>query len=93
MASPSTSANGGILGKSNNTSFGRCFVNEKKSSGTITTQPGTRVVRTLVIAGGGGGGVNGGGGGGAGGSETSESGDGKAENKDSDKKGESSSKN
>jgi hypothetical protein len=36
------------------------------SSGPLTTQPGTRLVQTLVVAGGGGGGT-GGGGGGAGG--------------------------
>ena len=59
--------NGGIIGKSNLTSFGKCTVTTKTSSGDITTQPGTRVIQSLVIAGGGSGGNDAGGGGGAGG--------------------------
>ena len=46
--------NGGIIGVSNKTSFGKCTVTSKTSSGDITTQPGTRVVQTLIVAGGGG---------------------------------------
>ena len=46
-------SNGGITGKINKASFGKCKVTTKTSTGTITTQPGTRLVQTLVIAGGG----------------------------------------
>jgi hypothetical protein len=62
------SPNGGIIGVINPTSFGKCTVTSTLATGstTLTTQPGTRLVQTLVIAGGGGGGT-GGGGGGAGG--------------------------
>ena len=62
-------SNGGIIGKSNKTSFGKCTVTSKTSTGAITTQPGTRVVQASIVAGGGGGaaGCGGGGGGGAGG--------------------------
>ena len=67
MASPSGSANGGVIGVSNKTSFGKCTVTSKTSTGTITTQPGTRLVETLVVAGGGGSGYGNGGGGGGGG--------------------------
>jgi hypothetical protein len=59
--------NGGIIGAINPTSFGKCTQTISTSSGTLTTQPGTRLVDTLVVAGGGGGGGNcqaGGGGGG-----------------------------
>ena len=59
--------NGGIIGKSNKASFGKCTVTTKTSSGNITTQSGTRVIESLVIAGGGSGGNDSGGGGGAGG--------------------------
>ncbi len=55
-------SNGGIIGKTNKTSFGKCTVTTKTSSGTVTTQPGTRVVKTAIIAGGGAGGDRGGGG-------------------------------
>ena len=48
--------NGGIIGKRNVTSFGKCKVTSKTSSGNLTTQPGTRFVTTVVVAGGGGGG-------------------------------------
>ena len=55
--------NGGIIGKTNQTSFGKCTVTTKTSTGCLTTQPGTRLVSALVVAGGGGGSYNGGGGG------------------------------
>jgi len=64
--------NGGIIGVSNKASFGKCTTTSKTSTGTVTTQPGTRVVQALIIAGGGAGGSatgssnQGGGGGGAG---------------------------
>ena len=53
-------ANGGILGKVNNTSFGKNTITSKTSSApsAVTTQPGTRLVNTLVVAGGGAGGSN-----------------------------------
>ena len=60
-------ANGGIIGPVNQTSFGKCTVTTKTSSGPLTTQPGTRIVKTLIVAGGGAGGNDAGGGGGAGG--------------------------
>ena len=59
--------NGGIVGRINVTSFGKCTVTSKTSSGAVTTQPGTRLVDYLVVAGGGGGGFRLNGGGGAGG--------------------------
>ncbi len=68
--------NGGIIGKSNKTSFGKCkqTVITSNTPSAVTTQPGTRVVKTLIVAGGGGGGgictgqsKQGQGGGGAGG--------------------------
>jgi hypothetical protein len=68
------SPNGGIIGVINPSSFGKCTQTVTTSSGPLTTQPGTRVVQTLIVAGGGGGGggytaacVSRGGGGGAGG--------------------------
>jgi len=66
MASPS---NGGIIGVTNVTSFGKNTVTSTTCTGstTITTQPGTRFLNYLVVAGGGGGGYDGGGGAGAGG--------------------------
>ena len=65
-------ANGGIIGPINITSKGGNKVTSKTSSGNVTTQPGTRLVQTLVVAGGGSGGAvspshNTAGGGGAGG--------------------------
>ena len=48
--------NGGIIGKSNKSSFGKCTVTIKTSNGAITTQAGTRVIKTAIVAGGGGGG-------------------------------------
>ena len=47
-------SNGGIIGKSNQASFGKGKVTSKTSSGNITLQTGTRVVETLVVGGGGG---------------------------------------
>jgi hypothetical protein len=49
-------SNGGIIGALNPTSFGKCTVTSQTSSGTLTTQPGTRIVATAIVAGGGGGG-------------------------------------
>jgi hypothetical protein len=60
-------ANGGIIGPNIVTSFGGCTVTTKTSSGTFTTQPGTRLAAFAIVAGGGGGGSDRGGGGGAGG--------------------------
>jgi len=68
MASPSGSANGGIIGQTNNSSFGKCTITTKTGTGCFTTQTGTRLVQALLVAGGGSGGSGaGGGGGGAGG--------------------------
>jgi len=65
-------SNGGIIGKTNKASFGKCTVTSKTSSCSVTTQPGTRVVQAAIISGGGGAGGAGNlftsrGGGGAGG--------------------------
>ena len=61
--------NGGIIGKVNKASFGKCAVTSitATGAGTITTQAGTRQIQTLLVAGGGSGGRNMAGGGGAGG--------------------------
>ena len=60
--------NGGIIGKRNITSFGKCKQTTITSSGNHTTNPGTRIVHALLVAGGGGGaGADNGGGGGGGG--------------------------
>jgi hypothetical protein len=64
-------SNGGIIGKTNQTSFGKCTVTSFTSSGSVTTQSGTRLAKILVVAGGGGG-ANQGGGGGAGGTRNIE---------------------
>ena len=48
--------NGGLIGKTNVTSFGKDTVTSKTSSGNVTTQSGTRLVTAVVVAGGGGGG-------------------------------------
>ena len=68
--------NGGIIGKRNVTSFGKCTQTVKTSStpSAVTTQPGTRLVKTLIVAGGGGagGGASRAGGGGAGGARNLE---------------------
>ena len=76
MASPSGSANGGIIGKTNNASFGKNKITTQTSTGNITLQPGTRFIGpTLIVAGGGSGGggnpgASGAGGGGGGGLRT-----------------------
>ena len=62
-------SNGGIIGKTNKTSFGKCTQTVVTSDGCHTTQPGTGVVKVLLVGGGAGGGNNQGGGGGAGGAE------------------------
>jgi hypothetical protein len=49
------SPNGGIIGVINPTSFGKCTVTTKTSSGDLTLQSGTRVVQAAIVAGGGGG--------------------------------------
>ena len=67
---PSTkggSLNGGLIGATATSSFGKCKVTNKTSSGDVTLQSGTRVVQALIVAGGGGSTDNGAGGGGAGG--------------------------
>jgi hypothetical protein len=71
----SGSANGGVIGKTNKSSFGKNKVTVKTSSGNITALSGTRVVQATLVAGGASGGSNqgegdGGGGGGAGGLKT-----------------------
>ena len=48
MASPSASSNGGIIGKTNKTSFGKCSVTTQTGTGAITTKSGTRVIKTLM---------------------------------------------
>ena len=45
-------ANGGIIGPTNVTSRGKNTITSQTSSGTLTTQPGTRLVNTLVVGGG-----------------------------------------
>ena len=47
--------NGGIIGPVNATSFGKNKITSKTSSGNITLQSGTGIIKTLVVAGGGGG--------------------------------------
>ena len=44
--------NGGIIGKRNVTSFGKCTQTVKTSTGNVCTQPGTRLAQVLVVAGG-----------------------------------------
>ena len=68
--------NGGIIGPTNVTSFGKNKVTSKTSSGDITLQSGTRVIDYLVVAGGGGASSDFGGGGGAGENATSTGGTG-----------------
>ena len=63
----SGSTNGGVIGKTNKTSFGKCTQTVITSDGCHTTQPGTGLVNALLVGGGAGGGNNQGGGGGAGG--------------------------
>jgi len=61
---PGGTPNGGIIGKSNKTSFGQCTLTSKTATGCFTTQAGTRVVQALLIGGGGSGGSGAAGGGG-----------------------------
>ena len=63
----SGSTNGGVIGKKNESSFGKCAVSSKTSTGTFTaTNPGTRLGQVLIVSGGGGSGtLSGGGAGGA----------------------------
>ena len=60
-------SNGGIIGKSNKTSFGKNKITAVNATGCFTSQPGTTAIKTLVIAGGGAGSFDKGGGAGAGG--------------------------
>ena len=60
-------SNGGVIGKTNKTSYGKCTVTAQTSTGCLSLQPGTRVVNAVLVAGGGSGGNDAGGGGGAGG--------------------------
>ena len=65
-------ANGGIIGPVNTISFGKGKITSITASGPTSpalaaTQPGTRLINALVVAGGGSGGVDGSAGGGAGG--------------------------
>ena len=61
--------NGGLIGKRNAASFGKCKVTTFTSNGNICTQANTRAVRAKILAGGAGGNTghvsHGGGGGGA----------------------------
>ena len=61
--------NGGIIGPTNTTSFGKnkITVNTSNTPSAVTTQPGTKFIDYTVVAGAGSGGNNVGGGGGAGG--------------------------
>ena len=59
--------NGGIIGKINQSSFGKCTTTSKTSTSSLTLQSGTRQVQALLVAGGGAGGTVAGGGGGGGG--------------------------
>ena len=63
-------SNGGIIGRRNQSSFTGTtadVLTSKTSTGTVTTQSGTRQVQALIVAGGGAGGTVIGGGGGGGG--------------------------
>ena len=65
-------SNGGLIGKRNLTSFGKCIVTSKTSSGNLCLQSGTKIISATIVAGGGAGGGSAGsctasGGGGAGG--------------------------
>ena len=58
MPRGSGNKNGGLIGKTNRTSFGKNSVTTVKANAcsAVTTQSGTRLINTLVVAGGGGGG-------------------------------------
>ena len=60
-------SNGGVIGKTNKTSFGKNTQTVITSTGNVCTQPGTRFAQVLIVAGGGGAGNDTSGGGGAGG--------------------------
>ena len=49
----SGSANGGVIGVTNKTSFGKDTQTTKTSSGSVTLQSGTRIIQTLLVGGGG----------------------------------------
>ena len=66
----SSSGNGGVIGKVNSSSFGKCTVTTKTSTGNVTAQPGTTLIDAFVVGGGGAGASDRGGGGGAGGVRT-----------------------
>ena len=68
----SGSANGGVIGKTNKTSFGKNTQTVITSTGNVCTQPGTRFAQVLIVAGGGGAGNDTSGGGGAGGARNLE---------------------
>ena len=70
MASPSGSANGGIIGASNKTSFGKNTITSITATGCHTTQEGTTLVDAFIVGGGGSGASDRGGGGGGGGVRT-----------------------
>ena len=61
--------NGGVIGPVNVTSKGKNTITSKTSSApsAVTTQPGTRLIKALIVAGGSGGGAGIGGAGGGGG--------------------------
>ena len=42
-------SNGGVIGKTNKTSFGKNTITSKTSTGDITTQPGTGLAKVLVL--------------------------------------------
>ena len=58
--------NGGIIGKSNNASFGKSVQTVVTATGTHTSQAGTRSIDAVIVGAGSGGGNNTGGGGGGG---------------------------
>ena len=65
----SGSTNGGVIGRANKASFGKCVVTIQTSTASVPVASGTKQVNVLAVAGGGGGGQGSpiGGGGGAGG--------------------------
>jgi hypothetical protein len=50
------SPNGGIIGVINPSSFGKCTQTIATASSTLSLQPGTRTVQSVIVGGGGGGG-------------------------------------
>ena len=63
-------SNGGIIGKKNTASFGKCKVTTVTATGNHTVDSGTTLVKAFVVGGGGSGAADRGGGGGAGGVRT-----------------------